>query len=259
MELSEKNIKSECRRLEREVKWCKSRILEELVDYRYAVSDLRGALRAYNSAYSRYVKKPVERNREAMNITYRELTGEYAAAQAVKERIISYLDTAAEATTEHRDLLGTNDRAGMLLADRFESYSGGIMSRIAALERGVMDNVPDELTAEPDTAEETEELEENYEQSVARDIEELTRPLPEAATAPVSRADVICEKLAELLKTAEGLVAELSEISAMYAELSGELDALKLDGAEQSAPGLSEADAICDSIDVEPTEDTIDE
>ncbi len=242
MDISEKNIKSGRQRLLREVKWCKSRILDELVDYKYAITDLRGALRSYKSAYSRYVKKPTERNREAMTITYRELSGEYAASQAVRERIISYLDTAAEATAEHRDLLGTNDRAGMLLADRFERYSGGVMSRLSALERGVIENIPDELTA---PSAEPDEPTEDYAVSVARDIDELSRPLPEGEAHTAIREAEICKKLQDLLATAEKLVAELASISETYAELSRELEEMEDEAGteylteEEAEPELS--------------------
>lgn len=232
MEISERNIKEECRRLEREVKRCKSRILDELVDYKYAIADLRDALKAYKSACSRYKKKPVERKREAMNIAFSELEGEYTATLAVKERIISYLDTAAETTAEHRDLLGTNDRAGMTLADKFERYSKGVTSRLASLERGVMNNIPSELTQERDV---TEDSEENYAESVARDIEELRNPVPNAQENGKGREEMICDKLADLLKTAEKLVAELSEISNTYAELSHELEEIVPECEEQIA------------------------
>ena len=243
MDISEKNIRSERQRLEREVKWCKSRILEELVDYKYAVTELRAALKAYKSAYSRYVKKPTDRNHEAMSITYRELSGEYAASQAVRERIISYLDTAAEATAEHRDLLGTNDRAGMLLAERFERYSGGVTSRLSALERGVIDNMPDELTAQPVEAEEQGE---DYAQSVARDIRELSRPIAEEKPTATLREAEICKRLADLLASAEKLVAELSSISKTYAELSRELEEIEADDTDD-LPMADDAAAGVDS------------
>lgn len=265
---SARNIKAERQRLDREVKGCKARIADELTDYKYALGELKSALKAYKSTYIKYTKKPSEKHRGAMNITYKQLEGEYAAAYAVRERIISYLDAAAEATAEHRDLLGTNDRAGMRLADSFESYSVGITSRLSVLERGIYDEVPDELRG----GEEEIEEQEDYATSVANDLKEMSRP---AEQKSITTADLkamidsaVRAAVSRLGDEIKAMIAEERELSAereerLLAKITELIGAPSTEAAEpieedEEIPDEKVDEPECEVDDPEQLEDTTD-
>jgi len=269
---SARNIKAERQRLDREVKGCKTRIADELTDYKYALGELRSALKSYKAAYAKYTKKPSEKNRGAMNIAYKQLEGEYAAAYAVKERIISYLDAAAEATAEHRDLLGTNDRAGMRLADGFESFSVGITSRLSVLERGIYDEVPDEIRGGADEIEEQED----YATSVANDLKEMSRPAEQksitAAELKIIIDSAVRSAVSSLGKELKAMIMEERELSAEREErllakitelIGAQSDAFTAPVEEETeiaiAPDTSDAAVVepeCEADDPEQSEES---
>ncbi len=152
-------IKAQKSKLKRTVKDCKARIKIECSRYKSAIKNLRTVIKKYDSAYTKYIKKPSDKNTntvESLLIQLRELN-DIRAATAL--RISSLIEAVKDSSVLLAELIGEDTKAGIALLMKLEKYTDAITARIENMESGVLDALPSEIEAVSEFSTDTDDEE----------------------------------------------------------------------------------------------------
>ncbi len=150
-------------RLQRKINDTRSCIETELRRYKTSLDVLRNIIKKYNNAAAIYEKKPVDKNQYNLIAVTDELRSANGTAVALRQRIVSMLDTVTESAAGIAEVLGVETRQGQDFVKNYAKYREGIERRITTTEGNidtlrpeVLKEVPvEELTTGSDEIEES--------------------------------------------------------------------------------------------------------
>ena len=135
--------KEKKKRLLRMIDDCKSRIELEVKRYKTALKNLAKEVKRYDAAYSKYVKKPNERNIELLEDALAAVRKSDSIREDISLRIRTLADTADQANAEVVEISGgLESRAGAGYARAFAKYTESLEKRVHNMERSILDARP---------------------------------------------------------------------------------------------------------------------
>lgn len=150
-------------RLQRKINDTRSCIETELRRYKISLDTLRGVIKKYNNAATVYERKPIDKNQYNLLAVTDELRSANGTAIALRQRLVSMLDTVTESAAGIAEVLGAETRQGQNFVKNYAKYREGIERRIVTTEGNidtlrpaVLNEIPEEneITTGSDEAEE---------------------------------------------------------------------------------------------------------
>lgn len=137
-------------RLQRKINDTRSCIETELRRYKMSLDQLRNAIKKYNNAAALYAKKPVDQNEYNLLAATDELRSANGTSIALRQRVVSMLDTVTESAAGIAEIIGAETRQGQDFVKSYANYRAGIERRITALEGNIDTLRPEVLNEAPE-------------------------------------------------------------------------------------------------------------
>lgn len=174
-------------RLQRKINDTRSCIDTELRRYKTSLDQLRNTIKKYNSSAALYQKKPIDKNQYNLLAVTDELRSANGTALALRQRIISMLDTVTECAAGIAEVVGAESRQGQDVIKNYAKYREGIERRITTVEGNIAALRPEVLNEVPEENEVTTGSDEGEDKSAV-----YTQPetAPKAAVTSVNVAPI---------------------------------------------------------------------
>ena len=136
-------LKEKKARLLRIIDDCKLRIEAEIKRYKSALKNLRTEVKRYDAAYSKYVKRPNEKNIDLVEEALSAVRASDSIRETVSLRIRTLRETADRANTELVELLGgLESKAANAYNTNFVKYVEKLEKLLHSMERTILDSRP---------------------------------------------------------------------------------------------------------------------